>query len=99
MKKFFSILTGQLFILVFIATSVFATDTTRIGTLMSIDKAKGTLVFRTADTKEQITLKADKNILKNFQEKDKISVTYDNGKARMMTKVRTRSGVKVHAAR
>ena len=99
MKKYFSILAGSLFIIVFIATSVFALDTIRIGTLKSINKAKGTFVLFTADTKEKINLKADKYILNDFQENDKISVAYENGKARIITKVKNRSEVKVHAGR
>ncbi len=93
MKKHFSILVGSLFILLFIATSVFATDTIRIGTLKSINAVKGTFVFRTADTKETITLKADKYMLKNFKENDKISVTYYDGKARSITKLKLHTGL------
>ena len=99
MKKYFSILVVSSFVTIFIASSVLAMDTTKVGTLKSINPAKSTFVFRTADTKETITLKADKHILKNFQENDKISVTYDNGNARSITKVKIRTGARVHAGR
>ena len=95
MRKFLQLMILSLFIVSFIATAAFAVDLTKTGTLKSIDTKKGTIVFCPDGTKDEIKLKASKKMLKGLQGNEKVSITYDAGKAKSITKVKTRSGVKV----
>jgi len=88
MRKFFSLLIVSLFVVSFIATTAFAAAEIKTGTLTSVDSAKGTIVFCPKDTKNEITLKANKKVIGKFQAKDKVRVTMDAGVASKIDKDR-----------
>lgn len=88
MRKFFSLLIVSLFVVSFVATAAFAAAETKAGTIKSVDAAKGTIVFCPAGTKEDVTLKASKEVMGSFKAKDKVKVTMDAGTASKIVKDR-----------
>jgi hypothetical protein len=86
MKKFFSMLIVSLFVVSFVATAAFAAAETKAGTIKSVDAAKGTIVLTCG--KEDVTVKASKEVLGSFKAKDKVKVTMDGGVASKIVKDR-----------
>lgn len=50
------------------------------GVIKEIDMKKGTVVITQADTRKDVTLKADKTTLEKFKANDKVKVTYIKAK-------------------
>ena len=86
MKKIFSMLVVSLFVVSFIATAAFAAAETKAGTIKSVDAAKGTIVLKCG--KDEVTVKASKDVLGSFKANDKVKVTMDVGVATKIVKDR-----------
>jgi len=51
------------------------------GKVKSVDEAKGELVFCAAGTKEDVTIKADKDMLKGVKANSMVNIVYEKGAA------------------
>lgn len=80
MRKTVLALVTLLLAVAFTAGVSFAADTKAMGTVKSVDAAKGTIVFCPSGTKEDITMKADKEMLKGVKAGDKVNIEYSADK-------------------
>jgi hypothetical protein len=88
MRRIISLLIVSLFVVSFMATVAFAAAETKAGTLKAVDTAKGTIVFCPVGTKDEITLKASKEVIGSFKGRDRVKVTMDAGTATKIVKER-----------
>ena len=63
-----------------VAGVALAADTKAMGTIKSVDAAKGTMVFCPSGTKEDITMKVDKEMAKTVKAGDKVNIEYSADK-------------------
>ncbi len=85
-----------LFFVFALASVSFAADMKAMGTINSVDAAKGTVSICPSGAKETITMKADKEMLKGVKAGDKVNVEYAvEGKDKVVKSMRKARGGKV----
>ncbi|HLB24724.1 MAG TPA: hypothetical protein VJM83_00200 [Nitrospirota bacterium] len=88
MRKALLALCSMMFVFTFILSGVCIAETKAKGTLKAVDAAKGTVVFCPEGTKDELSMKADKEMLKGVKAGDKVNVTYDKDTISKMKKMR-----------
>jgi len=87
MKKILVSLVAVFFVATLV-TAAFAAETKQVGTIKSVDAAKGTVVFCPEGTKDELTIKVSADLMKKAKAGEKVKMVYDNNVASKIVKAR-----------